>query len=140
MPRSPSPCAPRRRPRWRNGRRRRCEPGSARRDRGSGVVWLLVLCVLLWFGTVAVVLVGGARAERHRAAAAADLAALAGAREAVHGGERACAAASAAAAANGAVLTECRLTGLVIDVRTETRGGRGRGAARAGPAAHRVDA
>lgn len=64
-------------------------------------------------GTVAV--------ARHRAASAADLAALAGARHLLDG--TACAQARAAAARNGAELARCRVDGSRVDVEVALRVG-----------------
>jgi secretion/DNA translocation related TadE-like protein len=84
---------------------------------------------------------GVAVISRHRAEAAADLAALAGARSVIDGSSEACAHAATVAAANGAQLVHCGLSGDVIDIEVavDLRLGRiGRwvvtGRARAGPA------
>ncbi|GAA3729472.1 secretion/DNA translocation related TadE-like protein [Spinactinospora alkalitolerans] len=92
-------------------------PAPRHRETGSGTVWVLVLCALIWFCAFTSVLVASVRTDRHRAAAAADLAALAGARQAARGSERACATAVKAAEANGARLTSCEVSGLTMDVR-----------------------
>lgn len=86
------------------------------KDRGSGTVWVIAMGAL--------VLTGGWGATgftevvlcRQRASAAADLAALAGARAALAGPARACADARLIAARNGARLTMCTLDGLIINV------------------------
>jgi len=75
-------------------------------ERGSATVWVLVLCGVLATVGVAVVLMGAAVVARHRAGAAADLAALAGAARAVQGGDG-CGEASRLARANAAQLTGC---------------------------------
>ena len=80
--------------------------------------------------------------DRHRAESAADLAALAGASDAVSGTDTACGRADAVARANGGLLTSCSWHGWVLDVRV-TRScdclrsvvGVAVGRARAGPAA-----
>ncbi|MDT0304032.1 Rv3654c family TadE-like protein [Streptomonospora wellingtoniae] len=84
---------------------------AARRgaDAGSATVWVLALCGVVLFAASAVVLVAGVRVDRHRAATAADLAALAGAERLSEGERSSCAAARATAEANGAELTRCRL-------------------------------
>ncbi|NYI96881.1 secretion/DNA translocation related TadE-like protein [Streptomonospora nanhaiensis] len=107
-------------------------------ERGSGTVWVLTLCALVWSTALTVVLVAGVRADHHRAASAADLAALAGAEHAALGREPACAAARAAAEANGAALTGCDLAAdlsLRVTVRVPARSVRGTVTAqsRAGP-------
>jgi secretion/DNA translocation related TadE-like protein len=94
----------------------------ARDDRGSATVWVLALSgVLLSFGAAAV-LVGTAVAARHRAEAAADLAALAAAGSAVSGTADPCVAASSIASANGAVLESCTVgPGAVVEIRVGVR-------------------
>jgi secretion/DNA translocation related TadE-like protein len=94
----------------------------ARDDRGSATVWVLALSgVLLSFGAAAV-LVGTAVAARHRAEAAADLAALAAAGSAVSGTADPCVAASSIASANGAVLESCTVNpGAVVEIRVGVR-------------------
>ena len=78
------------------------------RERGSATVWVMVLCGVLATVGVAVVLTGAAVVARHRAGAAADLAALAGAARAVQGAD-ACGEAARLAAANAAELTGCEV-------------------------------
>ncbi|HEV7212893.1 MAG TPA: Rv3654c family TadE-like protein [Blastococcus sp.] len=86
-------------------------------ERGSATVWVLLLAGLIAVLGAAGVLVGGAFVGRHRAAAAADFAALAGAGRAVVGDRSACATAADVASANGASLRSCRLLpGAVVDV------------------------
>ncbi|MBT0767361.1 hypothetical protein KIH74_00410 [Kineosporia sp. J2-2] len=72
------------------------------RDRGSGTVLMIGLVGVAAVLMAALLGLGGAVVARHRAGAAADLAALA----AVDSGEG-CAAAGRVAAANGARLAEC---------------------------------
>jgi secretion/DNA translocation related TadE-like protein len=111
-------------------------------ERGSATVWVLALAGLLAALGAAGVLVGVAVAGRHRAAAAADFAALAGAGRAVTGDPAACTAAAEVAARNGARLESCALLpGAVVDVRVRVPVRLGplgvldaRGRARAGPA------
>ncbi|MEU4150934.1 Rv3654c family TadE-like protein [Streptomyces sp. NPDC026659] len=117
----------------------RYRDSTARRgrgDQGSATVWSLgavaVLCVV--FG--AVLALGHAVAVRHRAAGAADLAALAAADHWAEGGAAACARAERVATAQGARLVRCVISGEVSDVSA----GVGRGPftaevrSRAGPA------
>jgi secretion/DNA translocation related TadE-like protein len=80
---------------------------SDARERGSATIWVLALATVLATVGAAVVLVGAAVVARHRATAAADLAALAGAGRAVLGDPDACAAAARVAQANGARLKTC---------------------------------
>ncbi|MER7932214.1 MULTISPECIES: Rv3654c family TadE-like protein [unclassified Streptomyces] len=106
-------------------------------DRGSATVWSVgaigVLCavfgVLLGLGQAVVV--------RHRAAGAADLAALAAADHWAEGTAAACARADRVARAQGARLTRCVIVGDVSDVTTASGGGPfgAEVRARAGPAA-----
>ena len=63
--------------------------------------------------------IGTARVARHQAQNAADLAALAGATDAVFGESVACARAARFATANDARLTSCTVDGLEIVVRAE---------------------
>lgn len=106
-------------------------------DRGSASLWLVLsvsaLCVLI----TGVLTYGQAVATRHRAGAAADLAALAAADQALAGRDRACAAARRVAVAQGAGLARCEVDGLVADLTVEVRFGpfTPRKRARAGPAA-----
>ena len=120
-----------------SGRR---EPDSIGRrfasDRGSATVWVVgaisVLCVV--FG--AVLAMGQAVVVRHRAAGAADLAALAAADHWMDGGTAACARADRVARAQRARLVRCAIEGETSDVTAAS--GRGPFAAevrsRAGPA------
>ncbi|WP_373304099.1 Rv3654c family TadE-like protein [Streptomyces subrutilus] len=88
-----------------------------------------------------VLLLGQAVVARHRAAAAADLAALAAAATWAHGPERACAAALRVARAQDAALNTCRLSGEVAEVTAHPATGPFAPAirARAGPPAERQD-
>ena len=117
-------------------------PATGAGERGSATVWLVALAGLLAVVGVATVLVGAAVVGRHRAGAAADLAALAGAGRAVLGDPAACAVATTVAIANGASMDSCRIgAGAVVEVhvRVPVRLGllgtvSARGRARAGPA------
>ncbi|WP_028648509.1 Rv3654c family TadE-like protein [Nocardiopsis sp. CNT312] len=106
-----------------------------RGDSGSGTVWAVALCALLWLAASAVFLTASARTDRNRAATAADLAALTAAADAVRGG--ACTRARATAEANGAELVSCAVTGLTVEVvvslPSEIPGRHVRARARAGP-------
>ena len=114
-----------------------------RQERGSATVWVLVLAAVLGLVAAASVLVGVAVVARHRAASAADLAALAAAGRAVTGDPSACEAAVDVALANAAELTGCRVEpGSVVQVEVAVPvrlGGLGMhtavGRARAGPVA-----
>jgi secretion/DNA translocation related TadE-like protein len=86
-------------------------------ERGSATVWTVALAGLLALLGAASVLVGAAVVARHRAGAAADLAALAVAVRAVRGDPAACGAGIAIAAANGADLVGCAVgAGSVVEV------------------------
>ncbi|MGW0967971.1 Rv3654c family TadE-like protein [Streptomyces sp. NPDC002516] len=85
-------------------------------DRGSATVWavgaIAVLCAV--FG--AVLSMGQVVVVRHRAAGAADLAALAAADHWSDGGASACARAERVALAQGARLVRCEIEGQISDV------------------------
>lgn len=87
-----------------------------RSDRGSATVWsvgaIAVLCVV--FGVV--LAMGQAAVARHRAAAGADLAALAAADHWTEGASEACARADRVAAAQGARLVRCAMVGETSDL------------------------
>ena len=116
--------------------------GARDEEDGSATVWVLVACGVLALIGAAAVLVATAVVARHRATAAADLAALAGAVLAVEGGDG-CGAAARLAAANGAELTGCTASpdGIVdVEVSVPLRLGRlgvhaATARARAGPVA-----
>jgi secretion/DNA translocation related TadE-like protein len=95
--------------------------------------------VLLAF-TIGAVHVGSAVIARHRAQAAADLAALAAAGHIAHGTDAACAQATAVARAMRTVVTGCAVDGLDVTVTVDAAVALGRfgigpasAAARAGP-------
>ncbi|MBW0093704.1 flp pilus-assembly TadE/G-like family protein, partial [Pseudonocardia sp. KRD-188] len=80
-------------------------------DEGFATVWAAGAVALLVGLLVIGLELGGGIAARHRAEAAADLAALAAAGYAVHGRESACARAAAVAAGTDARVRTCRLDG-----------------------------
>ncbi|MGH8835627.1 MAG: Rv3654c family TadE-like protein [Actinomycetes bacterium] len=94
-----------------SGRRRRVAA-----DRGSATVLAITVIMLVTLAGLAGVTLGSALVARHRTAAAADLAALAGAARAAEGQTAACAQARAVATANRAGLTSCRVAGQVVEV------------------------
>ena len=119
-------------------------PGGRRPPDDAGTATVLaaaavgVLVLLLGLGLQ----VGAATLARHRAETAADLGALAGAREAVRGRDVACARADAVVAGNGARLVACSVEGWTVTVVTATScacvpsvSGDAAGRARAGPVA-----
>ena len=79
---------------------------------------MLAIAVIMFItlAGLAGVTLGSALVARHRTAAAADLAALAGAARAAEGQTAACARARAVAAANRAGLASCRVAGQVVEV------------------------
>jgi secretion/DNA translocation related TadE-like protein len=85
--------------------RRHCAP----RDRGSATIWLTALAALLVGACWAALAIGQAVVARHRASAAADLAALAAVSQAADGPGRGCAAAARVASAQRASVTRCVL-------------------------------
>ncbi|RJL20405.1 Rv3654c family TadE-like protein [Bailinhaonella thermotolerans] len=89
-------------------------------SRGSATVWVAGVIGLVWVVVVVLVSIGAIRDARHRAQAAADLSALAAARQA-HTGERTgCGRASAIAEANRARMVRCGITqDGIADVTTE---------------------
>lgn len=107
-------------------------PGSAVRGDGrwpadetagesdAGVATVLVAAGLaaLLVVLIAATWLAAAVTARHRAGAAADLTALAGAAVVVRGADAVCAAAVRVAEANGAALDSCRVTGVTVRVAT----------------------
>jgi secretion/DNA translocation related TadE-like protein len=92
---------------------RRC---SELRDRGSATLWMLALIGLIWSVATMAMAVGGARAARHRAYAAADLAALAAASHFAEGAGSACELAARIARGSGGRLRQCVFHGRISDV------------------------
>ncbi|MFJ1652012.1 Rv3654c family TadE-like protein [Streptomyces sp. NPDC088337] len=105
-------------------------------DRGSATVWsvgaIALLCVVFGIGLA----LGEAVVDRHRAAGAADLAALAAAGHWAEGGAVACARAEKVARAQGARLVRCAIVGDTSDVTAAAQRGpfTAEVRARAGPA------
>jgi secretion/DNA translocation related TadE-like protein len=99
------------------------------------------MMVVLLTTTIGGVYVGSAVIARHRAQAAADLAAIAAAMHLPAGTGAACSQASALASAMSAAVTRCVVEDLDVVITVETRvslgrvgGGAARAIARAGPA------
>jgi secretion/DNA translocation related TadE-like protein len=92
-------------------------------DRGSGTIWVVALVGAVWAVATMAMAVGGARIARHRAQAAADLAALAAAAHAAEGSERACGLATRVAHESEARLRRCAVHGRVADVLVTSRVG-----------------
>ncbi|MGW1149334.1 Rv3654c family TadE-like protein, partial [Streptomyces sp. NPDC002454] len=86
-------------------------------DRGAATVWAVTGIAVLMVVFTAVLALGQAATVRHRAAAAADLAALAAADRWADGPAAACARARTVAGANGARVLRCALAGEVAEVR-----------------------
>lgn len=110
-------------------------------DAGAATVAAVAVIAVLVAVTVGIAYVGAAVVARHRAQAAADLAALGAATAVVEGPQSACATASSVASAMGSEVERCEFDGLdvVVEVRTAVASGRwrlgpARAAARAGPA------
>ena len=89
---------------------------SLREDRGSGTLWMAAVAVILSLMASTVVLLGLAQTARHKANAAADLAALAAAQVLLDGTGSACDEAVQNASANGARLTGCSVDGEIVSV------------------------
>lgn len=86
------------------------------RDRGSMTIWVAAVIALIWLGAGTALVAGTATIARHRAAAAADLAALAAAVHVPDGQSGACRMAAAIAARNGGRLQTCRVAGEDVEV------------------------
>ncbi|MDT0445397.1 Rv3654c family TadE-like protein [Streptomyces johnsoniae] len=112
---------------------RRAAAGAG--DRGSATVWAALCATLLCLVFAAVLALGQVTGARQRAAAAADLAALAAADVAPDGADAACALARRVAGAQGARLVRCHVGGEISDLTAEARAGpySVRVRARAGP-------
>lgn len=120
--------------------RRSQGPEDERRDRGVATVWAASAVAVLLSVMVFGISFGLAVVGRHRAEAAADLAALAAAAHAVDGEQVACAYGDRVVAAMGGTLRSCRLEGWRVSVEVEVRAavpllptGTAYGRARAGP-------
>lgn len=119
---------------------RTCRGGRARDDRGAATVWAAAGVSCLMAVSLFLLAVGTATVARHRAAAAADLAALAAAAHRP-GGPGGCRAARLVAERMGAEVVSCRFHGadalvtLTVVPPAPLAGlGRATGRARAGPA------
>ena len=115
---------------------------SGDRDRGSATIYAITVIAVLAAIALGAAAVGGAVVARHRAMAAADLAALAAADALAHAAADPCAAAEHIAARHDVDLRSCSTDGLVADVKVgvPVRGVLGFGLvaemrSRAGPAA-----
>jgi secretion/DNA translocation related TadE-like protein len=109
-------------------------------DDGSATVWAAIAMAALLVVTAFVYWIGAAGIARHRAAAAADLAALAAAGQVVQGVQQACARARSVTERMRVYLRECRIDGwdALVRVEEELDGplahlGPARARARAGP-------
>ncbi|SDK44523.1 Rv3654c family TadE-like protein [Streptomyces indicus] len=87
-----------------------------RDDRGSATVWVVGLIGVLCLILAGLLLAAQAVVARHRAGAAADLAALAAADHALRGQEAACASALRVARAQGTDVVRCAVRGEIADV------------------------
>ena len=106
-------------------------------DRGAASVWLLGIAAAVVAFAALVAVSAGVLVARHRARAAADLAALAGAAQAPLGEAVACGRAATVAGAQHATVVSCELKGLDLVVTVGVPGVAGSrritAAARAGP-------
>ena len=116
-------------------------PGVEERDRGIATLWAAGAIAVVLAVMVVGVNLGAAASSRHRAEAAADLAALAAASHAGDAEPSACAYAARVADGMAARLVSCRLAGWEAAIEVEVlpplslgRWGVARGRARAGPA------
>ena len=132
---------PRRSPRLSRGELMRGRAGKVHDDRGAATLWVLSAGLITVLIGLTVAAAGAAIVARHRAQAAADLAALAAAAMAVEGESAACGLAAHIADANGARLTNCQVEGWDVEVTAEVIpagvaafAGHASASARAGPA------
>ncbi|MFI6702727.1 Rv3654c family TadE-like protein [Streptomyces sp. NPDC050509] len=91
------------------------------RDRGAATVWAAMAATTMCVVFAAVLALGQAVVARHRAGAAADLAALAAADRAPSGPAVACRGAAEVAAAQGARVVRCVLSGEIAEVTAVAR-------------------
>ncbi|MFJ1750964.1 Rv3654c family TadE-like protein [Streptomyces sp. NPDC088116] len=96
-------------------RGRGCGRGRGR-DEGSATVWVALTATTMCAVFAVVLAMGQAVGARHRAGAAADLAALAAADQALKGSAEACRRAVDVAAAQGTEVVRCALSGEIADV------------------------
>lgn len=90
-------------------------------DAGNGTLFVLWVATLVWVVGIVLAVSAEAIVVRHRASAAADLAALAAADRALYGEAAACAAAQRVTDDMRAVLSACVLDGQTADVSTTVR-------------------
>ncbi|MFI1888822.1 Rv3654c family TadE-like protein [Streptomyces jumonjinensis] len=93
------------------------------RDRGSATVWAALAATVLCLVFAAVLAMGQVVAVRHRAAGAADLAALAAAGHALPSPAAACGKAAEVARAQGAEVVRCAVRGEIAEVTARVRFG-----------------
>ncbi|MFE9813550.1 Rv3654c family TadE-like protein [Streptomyces sp. NBC_00236] len=92
-------------------------------DQGLATVWAAVTTATLCVVFAVVLALGQVVVVRHRAAGAADLAALAAADRALEGAAVACGSARDVAAAQGAEVVRCAVQGEIADVTARVRRG-----------------
>ena len=122
--------------------RRFLRPSRVNDDTGAATVLAALLIAALVAVTLGGIMLGATEVARHRAQAAADLAALAAAGRLPLGAEAACGEALAVATAMRVTLSGCDVVRLDVVVTVAVRtadwvGGRARAAARAGPSSRR---
>jgi secretion/DNA translocation related TadE-like protein len=98
---------------------RGCDPAPA--DRGSATVWVLLCGLPLVAGAVVLALLATATLARHRAATAADAAALAAAAHLLEPAPAVCATAARIAAVNDAEVARCVVRDGTVAVTTRMR-------------------
>jgi secretion/DNA translocation related TadE-like protein len=112
-----------------------------RDDQGSATIWMVAAIAIVAMITGTMLSVGVVMVDRHRAAAAADEAALAVAAASIQGPPAACASGNRIAHLDGAALDRCDLADAIATVEARValpgwlaRFGSAIGRARAGPA------
>ncbi len=102
---------------------RRPVAGGPKCEAGSGTILMLVASAVVLLAGVLLAVLAAVAVARHRAASAADLAALAAQAHALEGQPAACRAAVAVLSPVGADLVACALMNGVADVRASVRPG-----------------
>lgn len=100
-------------------------PGGCEHDEGTGAILVLTAVAVVLVTLAATGVLAQGAAARHRAAAAADVSALAAAERLLsgHGSGDACAAARAVASANGGTLARCTVSAREVEVAVRVASG-----------------